>query len=29
MALLPHSGADKQVVKRIFRKSQQNKGTVK
>ncbi len=29
MSLLPHSGADKQVVKRIFKKSQQSKGTVK
>jgi heterodisulfide reductase subunit C len=29
MAILPHSGADKQVVKRIFKKSQQSKGTIK
>jgi heterodisulfide reductase subunit C len=29
MAILPHSGADKKVVKRIFKKSQQSKGTVK
>ena len=29
MAILPHPGADKQVVKRIFKKAQQGKGTVK
>jgi heterodisulfide reductase subunit C len=29
MAIFPHSGANKQVVKRIFKKSQQSKGTVK
>jgi hypothetical protein len=29
MALLPSSGADKQVVKRIFRRAQQNKGAGK